>query len=297
MKKLALLSTIAVVAAACADSPTMPNAGDPLLSHVTQTGSAYHGYDAPFVEEPVVDGNDVTLCADWTDLELADFVAVHEGVLTGNPPNHYSFEYEVWDADANEGEGAWVPVATVNGALGDPTGQDGCLDLVLDDGTYLFRVKSTAHVSIAGDRTNHHTEWAEFEVVVGSGFHSWFTQSPGQSDISDHDDGYTESITDLSRTSANWSLQFMILKNLVPVTECAPTSDYDDVTVVREQSWSGGGATATFTPNDCDEGVYHVNVANSAPGSGQAKLASSGTLTVMLDDDAVVNVVSFASSN
>lgn len=257
MKKLALLSTIAVVAAACADSPTMPNAGDPLLSHVTQTGSAYHGYDAPFVEEPVVDGNDVTLCADWTDLELADFVAVHEGVLTGNPPNHYSFEYEVWDADANEGEGAWVPVATVNGALGDPTGQDGCLDLVLDDGTYLFRVKSTAHVSIAGDRTNHHTEWAEFEVVVGGYSIEIVGGSAGDGSF--------------NKNANNFNLTYVLMLGDDVVTDCS-------MTVTVTTSLVG----AVQQHNNCDSLTGERNVQFTNPDKGNSL---SGTVTFTFDGD------------
>jgi hypothetical protein len=258
MKKLALFSLVAVVAAACADSPTMPNAGDPLLSHVTQTGSAYHGYDAPFVEEPVVDGNDVTLCADWTDSELAGFVEANGGVLTGNPPNHYSFEYEVWDADANEGEGAWVPVATVNGALGDQTGQDGCLDLVLDDGTYLFRVKSTAHVSIAGERTNHHTEWAEFEVVVGL-------------EYSINIVGGSAGDGDFAKNANSFNITYELLLGDDVVTDCSVV-----VTVTTDL------AGAVQQHNNCDSETGERQVQFSNPDKGEPV---SGSVTFSLDGD------------
>ncbi len=174
---LAAAGAVAILAA-CSDGPMEPiSPGESALSlsgHLSQAGQSntWHGYYAPVLE--VEDGPQ--LCATWTDFgslegKLEDLYGEGAELPSGEPPNHYSYDFELWEE--GEGDGEWIKVETVNG---DPEeGMTACLDLSeWDDGTYKLRVKGIAHVGSGPDRSNHHTDYAYEEVTVGSTGFSFF---------------------------------------------------------------------------------------------------------------------------
>jgi hypothetical protein len=237
MKKLALVPIAALALAACADMPTAPlsplgadGTTAALSSHVWQAGNgnAFHGYSAPTLDA-LVDGNEVELCAGWTD-----------GSFDVESTKFYSFDFFVWDEEEED----WMELP--NGALGDEFGQNACLQLEdLDDGTYLFGANAMARVG-EGPTTTHHTETAELEVTVGG---TWTIEIVGGSGA----DGT------FNPQSSQFTLDYHLLYNDEIVLDCDVIVDVAP-TPVRPGSCSNDGERTVQIPTPSDDGTTSVEV-------------------------------------
>lgn len=281
---------LALVFAGCDDQLVGPESPIALFDHETgDPANAVFDLDDPVLEGEA-DGADALLT--WTSGDNyldADFNA-----------GDWEFDLDRWKFEIYrqlEGESEFTKIFDdwhhEWGASPECTWDDVELELECtyvdvdpSDGTHQYYVKAVAREGTpqggSENFTMHHSHASNVEDVTigGSVFHVQFTYSPGQSIITDHSDGYTEAIDDLNYNAANWDLEFMILENLSPITDCAPNGSFDAVTIEGGQE----GTTSNYTPNSCEDGVYQFEFDNSEQSDD-----SFGIITVKLDGDPVAN--------
>lgn len=288
IRKAPVLLPLAFVAiAACDDTvtapaPLAPDALPAFDGHVWQAGngSAWHGYTAPAVVH-WVDGNDVTLCATWTDED-------------GPDTDFYSFDARY----LLDGDVEW---SDERSARGDADGADACLTFEdLEDGKYTFSVVGMARAGTGQTTTTHHTDAWEGEVQVGGlVWTAHLVAASASGRISDN------AVVGLQKNANQWKVTFSLRLNDDDVLSCGdPVTDVE-VDATYDAPSNGNDATVSTSLEagsvSCDDttglALFDTMLSNQSRVNGSGQPDWSGTLAIAVNGSDVANSPTTFSTN